>query len=386
MKLLTYFAYLFFLAIGLNQSILGVVKTDMAKDFLTSSSKLVAIFSFFSIGVTLSIFFSSLVIKKLGVKKTTILSILLTFFGIVTLITIKSLILLPIVVFIYGFGLGFWVSIANIIILGIYSDNRDSKLNMLNFFFSLGFILGPLFSGLVLKSGVMSWKMIYGSMIVPLIMLMIVVFKIDEKMVHLISDSKKGERRKWSRGTYFIAGAIFFYVVSEVSIAIWLVDYMEKRYGFEIDLSAFTLSFFWIFMTVGRFLSGIYADRFETKKYIYISSLISIVGVAMLLVGKGNYLAFLAVGVAGFGYSALYALVLSVGVEKFKQQGTNILGFLLSMGSAGGILAPVLSGFIEGKFGVEGVILFAIFGIVILLLLVFMSGNREEVNVIERET
>lgn len=398
MKKLTYGAYMLFIFTGYIFTIMGIVSKDIATTFGVTDADIIFRFMFFTIGSTSGIFLNGILLEKLSYKKEIIMAFLFVVFGIIGIVLSNSLFLFALFMTISGLGVGFIVSLGNHVIISIYEKERVQKLNILNFFYSFGSVIGPLIAAEILKSINGKTDKVYGNLIYDianhrnwgavyifgiLILLIVSLFlisckaKINEKEEKEENSESVGKKEeKWNIYIYMIAAAIFFYVLAEMIVTYWIVGFMVDIRGVDGFYAARALSCVWGAMTVGRFLSGYLTAKIKSKTYILILSFIALIGIIGLLFMNGIYI-YVAAAVLGLGYSGMYATILSFGTHQLKTRSTKLMTFLVSVGSAGSIAASPISGGIKKVFGIYTTLSFAaVFILAVIILITFIKTEK----------
>ena len=301
MKRTTYTAYLMFLFIGYIFTIAGVIPQDIAATFAIKDSDVVFAFTFFIVGSTTAIFFNGFLLDKLTPKKEPIVSAILIFTGMIGMVSAPSIYLFTIFLTINGLGVGLLVSFGNYIIINMYEDDRAKKLNILNFYYSLGAVIGPFIAGYILKYGKIAaksekfgivkervWIYIYIVAIIGAALIFILLITRDYTALKQNYEKKIEENRKekWGKNVYIVGVAIFLYVMSEMTITYWIVIYLREKADFSIVAASQLLSVIWFFMMIGRFLSGKAVDYIKTEKYIVLLGITAAIGVLILIVAN----------------------------------------------------------------------------------------------------
>ncbi|MCL1908547.1 MAG: MFS transporter [Holophagaceae bacterium] len=137
---------------------------------------------------------------------------------------------------------------------------------------------------------------------------------------------------------------IFLYVGAEVCLATYLKPAFEVH-GYEEKLAAFYgPSLFLGTLTIGRLLGGVI--KVDPRAFFRISSLLGIIGLAMLLLGI-KALMVPAVVLGGLGCANIWPMLFSITVEERPERASELSG-LMCMAISGGALMPLAMGWLGG--------------------------------------
>lgn len=233
---------------------------------------------------------------------------------------------------------------------GKYSRN----LSFGQFVKAIGSLSGSLIPILAARYWGLDWKIlfpIYGSVIL-LVIVVLAMTRIEEK-----ADREKPATLKSCFGllknpfVLLMVIGIFLYVGSEVSMSAKLPNFLEHRFGFDIkEMGLFGTLFFFISLMTGRFLGGVILNWLSPKKFLVITSLVSILGIAGLFIAGSQLLAFVLIFIIGFGFANVFPLIFSITVDAMPERSNEISGLMVAA-IIGGAFVPVLFGIAADLFG-----------------------------------
>lgn len=138
---------------------------------------------------------------------------------------------------------------------------------------------------------------------------------------------------------------IFLYVGAEVSMSSKIAIFFSEHY--HVDLSKIGMigvGVFFLALTIGRFLGSVILNWMKPAKFLLITSLVSIVGIAALFFYSIT-LAWVSVFLIGIGFANIFPLVFSIAVDKMPEK-TNEISGLMVTAIVGGAIVPILTGYI----------------------------------------
>ncbi len=233
---------------------------------------------------------------------------------------------------------------------GKYSRN----LSFGQFVKAIGSLSGSLIPILAARYWGLDWKIlfpIYGSVIL-LVIAILLVTKIEEQAV-----KEKPATLKSCLGllknpyVLLMVIGIFLYVGSEVSMSAKLPNFLEAKFDFNIkEKGLLGTLFFFISLMTGRFLGGVILNWLSPKKFLIITSILSIAGIAGLYIATGQVLAFVFIFIIGLGFANIFPLIFSITVDKLPERSNEISGLMITA-IIGGAFVPILFGGVADLFG-----------------------------------
>lgn len=233
---------------------------------------------------------------------------------------------------------------------GKYSRN----LSFGQFVKAIGSLSGSLIPIVAARYWGMDWKIlfpIYGGVIL-LVVVILLVTRIDEQAVNEKPASLKScfSLLKNPYVLLMVIG-IFLYVGSEVSMSAKLPNYLEAKFDYDIkEKGLMGTLFFFISLMTGRFLGGVILNWFPPKKFLIITSLLSIAGIAGLFIASGQILAFVFIFIIGLGFANIFPLIFSMTVDALPDRSNEISGLMITA-IIGGAFVPILFGGVADLLG-----------------------------------
>ena len=350
--------YVAFIGLGVPDSLIGSAWPAIHTE-LGIPVEMVSILTFLISGCTvLSSMFSTKILNKLGTARVTALS---------TAMTALSL---------FGFSLvpSFWFMIPLAIVLGLGAGAIDSGLNnyvalhckashmnFLHCFYGVGVSLSPYIMSQAFANA--GWRGGYRyAFYVQLAIALLLIFSIplwkknsstqeaDEEggvTLKVAEMVKKSEvRQVWI--IMLMTNAI------EYACGVWGSTYLVEEKGFEIEHGALALTIYYVGMSIGRFASGLLANRIKTWKRIFIGSIILAPAIVVLLLPLSGVFAVVGLFLIGLGNGSIYPNMIHLTPHNFgKEVSQSIMGSQIAFAYIGVMLAPPMVSFISGVFGIK---------------------------------
>jgi fucose permease len=144
---------------------------------------------------------------------------------------------------------------------------------------------------------------------------------------------------------------IFLYVGAEVSMSAKLPNYLAERFDFDIkEKGLFGTLFFFISLTVGRFLGGVVLNWSSPKNFLVATAMVSIAGIAGLFLAASQTVSFIAIFIVGLGFANIFPLIFSITVDTLPGRSNEISGLMITA-ILGAAVVPVFFGGVADLFG-----------------------------------
>jgi FHS family L-fucose permease-like MFS transporter len=244
---------------------------------------------------------------------------------------------------------------------GKYSRN----LSYGQFVKAIGSLSGSLIPLLAARYWGLDWKLlfpIYGS-IIMLVAIYLFLTKIDENVGEKETPATLNSCFKLLKNPFVLLMAIgiFLYVGSEVSMSAKLPNYLEAKFDFDIkEKGLFGTLFFFISLMTGRFLGGVILNWLSPKKFLWTTSILSIIGIIGLFFAPNQFVAFVIIFIIGLGFANIFPLIFSITVDAMPDRSNEISGIMVTA-ITGGAFIPILFGGVADLFGLmAGFVLLAL--------------------------
>lgn len=177
-------------------------------------------------------------------------------------------------------------------------------------------------------------------------------------------------RNFFARTDFWAVGLHYFFVgYMTVLFLIWLPTFLQEARGFSLTHMGIAASFPWLAICAAVLAGGAFSDRLLEKGY---SSLVARGGIALF------GLALFIVGIIGTAYSSdklitVFWLCITLGslgfpvvaswaiaADKGRQYAGSVSGWMNLWGNLGGVISPIICGFLAQYFGWNTALLFNI--------------------------
>lgn len=145
-----------------------------------------------------------------------------------------------------------------------------------------------------------------------------------------------------------MVAAIFLYVGAEVSVSAGIPLLLKDRFGIDINREGLLgTGLFFTALTIGRFSGSVILTWMAPKRFLVVTCLLSLAGLAGLFLPSST-LALASFVVVGLGFANIFPLVFSIAVEKMPSH-TNELSGLMVTAIVGGAFLPPIMGMVADR-------------------------------------
>ncbi|MBL4596492.1 MAG: MFS transporter [Robiginitomaculum sp.] len=334
--------------------IIKIAKVDMGLTNLQASAfHLSTMFAIAGSGI-----FLGFLADRLGRKTTIIIGLSLYGVASAAFFLGKDFYLYMALLFISGVAIGIFKTAA-LALIGDITDSTEehtTTMNMLEGFFGLGAIVGPMLVVFFHSRGV-SWTYLY--LLAALLCAVMVIAALYSKYPPTVKSTDEpinlGRTFRLLKNKYALGFslAIAMYVASEVAIFVWLPSFLEGYTGTEIAVmfATYAVMIFFILRAAGRFMGIWVLKKFSwTSVMAVFSGIIFLCFLGSAILGKDA--AVFLLPLSGLFMSMIYPTLNSKGISCFhKSEHGAIAGLILFFTAAAAFIGPLLMAFVADTFG-----------------------------------
>ncbi len=247
-------------------------------------------------------------------------------------------------------------------------ESRAANLSMSQFVKAIASMVGPmLVAGLATYTG--NWKLIFPlyAAVSLISALWLYAVKIEgSKSIERSKTDKKPATYKsvlsLLRHRYILitVGAIFFMVGFDVAINSNIANFLSTKFSISLESASIGISIYFASLMAGRFLGAILLRKIDGKKFLAISTAISLAGLIGLIISNDLNVTRVLIFITGLGFANLFPLMFTIIVEN-KPDFANELSSLIILALIGGAIVPPIMGMISDAYGVTTSIYMLIF-------------------------
>lgn len=371
-----------FILIGINDGAVGVLLPGMQNTYHTGKDTISLLFLAGTAGYFSASFNNGLLLNKLGNRRFLLLATVIMGLGFGLLSSRPPFFLLLLGIFPIGFGGAMLDAGLNSYIAGL--PNNTVLLNYLHAFYGMGALLGPLVASSFLVIGWL-WNTVYfvwiGLTLLAFIGMSVAFQRVDREVDVHTEEQKEGgnvlllalrERVIWLAALFLL-----FYVGTEVSLGSWSFSFLtEDRHG-QTLFSGWTVSGYWVGLTLGRLTLGRVAQRIGNRRLIEACLVGVVMGMLLLWFIPQLGVSAFALCLTGFSLGPIFPTTIALMSDILPSRIlSSAIGFVASLGSMGGALLPWVAGNLAQHLGLWTLLPYVIVLTVIMMVLWIIIQTR----------
>lgn len=359
-------AFIAFILIGANDGAVGVILPSLGQYYNISKGIVSLLFLAGSIGYLTAAFSSGLLLEKLGRRSFLMLGASVFLVGAAVNSFKPPFVVLLVSLLIIGFGVAIIDAGLNAYIASL--PNSTSTLNYLHAFYGMGALIGPVIATTLVIVWSLGWNSVYWLWIAygALILIGIAV------MYHSSHSADSGADKSQETGNVMVAALrlrvvwlaaffLLFYVGTEVSMGNWSFSYLtEYRHRPDV-LSGWTVSGYWLGLTLGRLILPRFAKRYGNRRLIQGCLVGVAAGLLLVWFGQVEAIEIFGLLLTGFSLGPIFPTTIAIMPELIPQRILqSAIGFMASLGAMGAAFFPWIAGNLAQLIGLWTLLPYAI--------------------------
>ena len=160
-----------------------------------------------------------------------------------------------------------------------------------------------------------------------------------------------------------------------------LPNFLESKFDYDIkEKGLFGTLFFFVSLMTGRFLGGVILNWISPRKFLIITSILSMIGIAGLYLAPahtetGQLVAFVFIFLTGLGFANIFPLIFSITVDAMPERSNEISGLMVTA-IIGGAFVPILFGVVADMFGLMAGFIVPILCMLFIFLIAFKPAKQ----------
>lgn len=381
--------YVIFIGLGIPDSLFGAAWPAIYTEFDTPVSWANFITLTISGGTIVSSLLSGKLIKRFGTGLVTAVSTAMTAAALLGFAYSKSFIFLWVSAIPLGLGAGaIDTGLNNYVAL----NYKASHMSFLHCFYGIGVTLSPFLMSLALSDGT-NWHKGYKSVFWFQLAITAISFlslplwskvgkehTTEAETEHSVSSSTSLLKNP---KIYMVCAVFFTSCGMEYICGNWGSTYLVNAKGLAVDTAATVITFYYIGMTVGRFLSGITAKKFTSRQILIGVQAVLVAAILLLVLPLPSFASAIALFLIGLGNGPVYPNMLHLTPVNFgKEQSQSAMAVQMAISYFGILSTPTVFGIAAQKTGVEIFPYFIMTLYIILLICITMLFKfKEKTNI-----
>jgi fucose permease len=349
--------YLMFMMFAMTTDSVGVIIPEVIRTLHLSDTAAGAFHYASMSGIAVVAIFLGFLADLIGRKWTIVIGLVLFALNSYLFAVTNTFAVFVILLTISGAAIGIFKTGALALIGDISHSTQEhtSTMNIVEGFFGVGSIIGPLIVARLLLTGV-SWKWLYviaGSLCVVLVAIASLV-RYPQRIVKSSDEPINLSRTLRLLGNPYALGfsaACFLYVAVECAVYVWLPSFLKDHRPSSAFMAAYVISIFFILRAAGRFVGAWVIARWSWRTVLVIFSGAIFTCFVGTIFGGANAAVYL-MALSGVFMSVIYPTLNSKGISCFpKAEHGAISGVLLFFTCLGAALGPLAMGVVSDMFG-----------------------------------
>lgn len=296
---------------------------------------------------------TGMLMNKIGRKKTVILSMLITFFGLSIPFLVYTNVSMLITFAFLGIGNTLMQVSLNPLLTNIISEKRlPSYLTLGQFVKAIASFMAPIIAAqAAIHYG--NWKLLFPIFaVISLIATIYLSFTtIKEQPIQgTPSTFKECFRLLGNTLVLLLFFGILVHVGIDVGINITAPKLLQERVGMDLADAGYATSLYFLFRTLGCFSGTFILAKFSAKKFFIASVSTILLGVLGLYFSHDTLSIYICVALIGVGNSNVFPIIYSRALMYMPDRNNEMSGLMI-MGIAGGAVFPVLMGIASDSLG-----------------------------------
>jgi fucose permease len=338
-----------FLVFGFSENIKGPAIPKIQADFRLDEMQLGFLLALNSLGYLVACSFTGVLSNRIGIKMTGILAFGSMALSGVLMYVSANYALLSASYFLMYIGNGMLEIGLAIMAARIFTKNTGTMMNLSHFFYGLSSTVAPIFAssmmGWQIAGGDLGWRGMY------LVMLSLSVLPIIPSLMGRFpkDQAEAGTRISFKSFVrdpiaWLIVAVLSFGVVSELAVGSWLVNFLEKAYGWSNEKASGMLSVFFLFFMLARLFAGPLTDKIGyTLSILIFSAFSGLCSLAAIIIGEPAAVLF---AVSGIGIAPVYPTIMALLAKRYPN-GTDVaITFTVTLMGIASVIGNLLIGVI----------------------------------------
>lgn len=344
-----------FLIFGLSENIKGPAIPRMQADFGLNEGQLGQLLALNSLGYLVACTFTSALARRIGIRWTGIAAFASMAISGIFIYLSHGYVSLTGSYFLLYIGNGMLEIGLAIMAARIFTRNTGTMMNLAHFFFGLSSTVAPIFAASMMGwpapgSGEFGWRGMY------MAVLALSVLPIVPSLFGRFPEETHAEEERVSYRTllrdriaWLIVAILSFGVVSELAVGSWLVNFLEKAYGWDIDDASGMLSLFFLFFMLARLVLGPITDRIGyTLSIMLFAAFSGLCSMAAVFIGEPGAWLF---AVAGVGIAPIYPTVMAMVAKRYPKGTDTAITFVVTLMGIASVVGNLTIGYLIDAVG-----------------------------------
>ncbi len=349
--------YIAFIGLGLPDSLFGTAWPAIYMEFGLPVSWANFVTVILACGTTISSLFAASLINRFGTAAITAVSTTMAALALLGFSCAGGMLWLCLFAIPLGLAAGAIDTALNHYVAVHY---RATHMNFLHCFYGVGVSLSPFLMSLALAGG--SWRSGYRAVFwfqLAIAAITVLSLPLWKKVKH--ANVKEEEEPPKTIGLWTllqnvkVRRACMVFIGScglECTAGIWGSTFLVSARGMAVDAAALMVTFYYIGMALGRFLSGVLAARVSSSQLIRVGQGVTVLAVLWLILPLPAMLSGIGLFLVGLGNGPVFPNMLHLTPQYFgKEASQSVMGIQMSASYVSILAMPALFGVLAQHVG-----------------------------------
>ena len=330
---------------------------------------------------------TSLLMNRIGRKRTVLLSLLITVFAMVTPVFVNTFWVLLIAFSLLGIGNALMQTSLNPLVDSVMrGGNLASTLTFGQFVKAIASFMAPILAAWGATANVfgMGWRILFPLYMSVGIVAILLLYATEikegaeteekaEKPLGVAAQFANALRLLGNPAVLLCFLAIVCHVGMDVGINITAPKVLMERLGITLETAGFATSLYFIARTAGCLAGGFVMVRMKEWTFLLASIVLMLVALSMLFLGAEQWVLYASIVLLGLANSNPFSIIMARALQAVPDKKNEASGLMI-MGLFGGTVFPLLMGAASDSFGQTGAI--AVLALGAFYLLFFWRMNK----------
>lgn len=328
---------------------------------------------------------TSLLMNRIGRKRTVLLSLLITVFAMVIPVFVNTFWVLLIAFSLLGIGNALMQTSLNPLVDSVMrSGNLASTLTFGQFVKAIASFMAPILAAWGATADVfgMGWRILFPLyMSVGIVAILLLNATEIKEGAEEKTEKQLGAAAQFANALRLLGNpavllcflAIVCHVGMDVGINITAPKVLMERLGITLETAGFATSLYFIARTAGCLAGGFVMVRMKEWTFLLASIVLMLVALSMLFLGAEQWVLYASIVLLGLANSNPFSIIMARALQAVPDKKNEASGLMI-MGLFGGTVFPLLMGAASDSFGQTGAI--AVLALGAFYLLFFWRANK----------
>ena len=328
---------------------------------------------------------TSLLMNRIGRKRTVLLSLLITVFAMVIPVFVNTFWVLLIAFSLLGIGNALMQTSLNPLVDSVMrGGNLASTLTFGQFVKAIASFMAPILAAWGATADVfgMGWRILFPLyMSVGIVAILLLNATEIKEGAEEKTEKQLGAAAQFANALRLLGNpavllcflAIVCHVGMDVGINITAPKVLMERLGITLETAGFATSLYFIARTAGCLAGGFVMVRMKEWTFLLASIVLMLVALLMLFLGAEQWVLYASIVLLGLANSNPFSIIMARALQAVPDKKNEASGLMI-MGLFGGTVFPLLMGAASDSFGQTGAI--AVLALGAFYLLFFCRANK----------